>query len=468
MATKFVYGVLAVPWDTASKATYCNTGALTRNVPTWGQTQSSCTGSQAGILDNPSCTGYSATEAQFTCYPVSIANTGVCKSNQTNMIYPVLLSQGKIPLVNGGMNPAMMGALMLDSSNIVTNSYTAATDVATTGALSSPNIGCGAGIPWGLPSPNPTIILVYPISWITSWQDLDQFVPATLGGTSTFLNTGSQTYSYNGHSIPQLEDQLQYLLGNWCGSLSTTGCLNTSSNTCSNIFGKRNDNGINYCNAIYQAFKSNTYPNNLVAGVSQAIQNYCTPTNFPNSQLPPECLCAVPTASPYFAALAQAAQSADINVQNPYLPDSNFSGGSFGNVGCWWFPCQAPQTYLVPQDVQNAVGCPNVCSNIVDIINNGTINLSGTTITQTINCPSTKTCNPACTSSQTCVNGQCVAQTCSATIDCPKGQQCASDSCITPVRSVATVLPTNNAPMAPAFPTRIQNLLFGPAIGGSS
>jgi hypothetical protein len=345
-----------------------------------------------------------------------------------------MLKNGQIPTVNG-KDPSMMTAQELsDPTNLLAGNYSAVPDVSTTGILGS-NTSC-----YYVPQTSPAMILAYPITWFNSWQDIDAFAPsATFGGTSTFLNTGSQTYTYTNNgaqvTIPQLEDQISLLLQNWCGIPSTTCPAGINDGKiCSNIFATRT-NGPNYCNEVYNNLTGTTYSPAVVSAISTSISNYCNPSNFQNNQLPTECFCAVPTASPYFAALEQQAQGANINVQNPYVSDAGFNG-SFGNVGCWWFFCQNPQSYLVPLPVSSSGSCPpEVCENIVNIINNGTINLSGTTISQTINCPGIsppKTCSPACSSSQTCVDGQCVSGACGTGGACPSGQKCQGGVCITP------------------------------------
>jgi hypothetical protein len=441
--TQFVYGVIAVPWDSTSVSKYCSVTPTPKSSNhNWGQAQSSCVSNLAGILNKPICIqdgGY----VDFTCVPVTSMSPISCKG--PTQIYPVMLAAGQIPLIEGA-DPSRMGNLALDSNNLINPNYAAPTDVATTGSLES-QTGCGY-----LPTPNPTIVLVYPVEWFLTWADIDKFTPSNIfGGPSLFLNTGTQTYTFQGKPIPQLEDQLYLLLQNFCAGVSST-CLdgvNPGYGYCSNIFAKRTDNGSNYCNAIYNAITTQDYPTNVITAVNTAIGTYCSSATFKNNQAPPECLCADPTASPYYVALSQAAQKANINVNNPYTPDTGFTG-TFGNIGCWWFPCQAPQTALVPLEVQapqQSGTCPTVCSNVVDIVNSGTMNLSGATIAQNISCcapvspyyqkactgpapPST--CTPACTSSQTCVNGTCQAAGCGSGQSCPVGQQCSNGSCITP------------------------------------
>lgn len=457
MNNQFLYGVLAAPVDSTSISGYCqlqiDTVKETKNCQNlyWGQALTSCGGNNEGVLVNPNNFGpgpnsFGSSCAQFNCAPVTSQSAINCTKGVT--VYQALLNQNRIPMI-GTLDPSQMGSLASDPNNLLQGKYAAPTDIAMSGNLTN------GGVPISPPIPNGAIVLAYPVSWIGQWTDLDKFVPSTYGGTSIFLNTGTQNYTYQGQNIPQLEVQLSLILSSFC-SRASVDCLdgiNPGLGYCSFIFAQRTDNGNNYCNSIYGALKTSQYPTNLSAAIGTAMQTYCQSSNpLFQGTVPPECLCVNPNGSPYYAALAKEAQGANINVNNPYTSDSGFSN-SFGNVGCWWPPCQlSPEATLIPLAVQEASNCPNVCANVVDIVNNGNLNLSGTTIDQSIACcaptspyyggsctkppspptPPSSNCNPACSSNQVCINGQCTAQNCSNGSTCPSGQQCSNGSCIAP------------------------------------
>lgn len=447
--SSYIYAVITVPWDSVSVSKYCQTTYYSKSEGKWGQTGSSCVGNLFGVLNKPVCGGGSNTVV-FSCLPVNSSSPIKCSAS--NQIYPVMLAAGQIPLVSY-QDPSQMTAAQINDPNNMIKNYAGPTDVATTGQLVPSQTGCGY-----LPTPDPTMVLVYPASWFLAWTDLDRFFPASFNGQSHFLNTGTDSsaqFTYQGQPIPQLEDQVGALLSSFCAQVSGDCPDNinplpnpqpggpTNYGYCSYIFANRpgGPTVTNYCNVVYNALNSNDYPVSATAAVGQAMTTYCQ-LKVPNTSIYPECLCVNPMGSTYYAALYKAATQANINVNNPYTPDSGFTN-SFGNIGCWWFPCQSATTTLVPQSVQSA-SCPNVCKNVVDIINSGTLNLSGANITQDITCcvgnqctgpptpPPSSGCTPACSSSQACINGQCQATPCGTGEACPSGQSCVSGSCVVP------------------------------------
>jgi len=59
----------------------------------------------------------------------------------------------------------------------------------------------------------------------------------------------------------------------------------------------------------------------------------------------------------------------------------------FGNVGCWWAPCQNSVDNLIPSNVESN-NCPSICANIVEISQTANINIA---VNQSITCSTTNT-----------------------------------------------------------------------------
>lgn len=116
------------------------------------------------------------------------------------------------------------------------------------------------------------LIVAYPSSWVTSFEDLDVFAPSNLtqSDTSPFYNQGSRGNPYNldsngnpdpsdtnfyfmnpdgtkGNPVPTLESFWYPLLQTFCGTPLT---CNTP--PCSYmLMGARPGGGVNYCNQVY-------------------------------------------------------------------------------------------------------------------------------------------------------------------------------------------------------------------------
>jgi hypothetical protein len=301
-----------------------------------------------------------------------------------------------------------------------------------------------------------------------------------------------------GNQVPNLEDQWFTIMQYWCQKQSNgnAACQNINGgNFCSNMLAIRSD-GTNYCRDLYNVVDKPGQTENIIpcdatgncptgsgltcvnnvcivpcsngacenpletcingacvatdletSTIAGAIENYCA--GFGTETVPDDCQCQSAQYTPQYK-----------QIQQIFDTLGGKQIETFGNVSCWFQPCQNAQTTLIPP-TDIGVQCPNVCQEIQTYIasNGGQIDINGAKILQNMQCcipnaagsnsqnannpcqlPSTSskctgTGQGTCASGQVCMNGSCETETsCTGTGQgtCAAGQSCIDNICQTP------------------------------------